>query len=531
MKQILHMLFIVAALMPASPLMLSAQTETATPEAAAEAPTADAAATEPAAAPAVEPGTPTPTEETAEPVAEAGETPVAENEAAAEIPEPVEAAEPKQEAEAAAPVWPEAALTLPSANGYKWLMFNATLQTFFLYKNDSDFDPTPPVYDANGQSVGLLGTFFKPRLTLMPVTEISIVWEMELGLNLWSRHDPDQYQSGEMNTFRLAQRELYVEGRFLEGVLGFKVGYQFFEDPSRLFIGHWVGAASLISEREWAKFSFTIAQVPGQTFEGITLDENNFIHDTFVYGLRVDAPISNWKLTVGLYGLHDAEVVDQTLNLFTPTVQVQGDYEWVSFGLDLAYQTGITQRGAMMNDEQTDAWALQAYATFTAEKFEAEINQLILSADDGSDRNGSNGAFFYSGKSRSRTLILTEDEIRDTGANLDEGLGEGRGKFHLARPGLSITDAALSYRITDYFAPTFIIGAGFVLEADNALGGKMIGVECDLDLKFSYKNIIDFHVIGGLLMPGHAAGAYFNEYDHDSKRLQYMLESSLSATF
>lgn len=416
-------------------------------------------------------------------------------------------------------------------DGKKWLNFGATLQTVLIYQNDTDFEDTKRYYNENGQSGGLLGTFLKTQLSLHPIEQIKIYWEMEMGLNLWSRHDPDQYTSGERDTFRIAQRELYAEGIFLDGLLGFKAGYQYFNDPGSLFLGHWLGAFSITSKRDWAKFSFTIAQVPGQTYEGITLDSNNFQHDTFVYGLRVDVPYKQWKFIVGLYGLHDSEVVGQSLNLFSPSLSIEADYEMIDFGIDAVFQAGTTTKGSNMSDEETIAWALQAYAKLNTKGFGLEFNQLILSGDDKYDRNKTNHGFFYSGKSRSRTLILSENDIRDIGGNLDERLGERRGKFNVIRPGLSITDITLCYKVADYFSPALIIGAGFVLEKDNALGGQMVGIETDLDLKFSYKNIVDFHLIGGLLYPGKAAAAFVNSFDKQETNIQYMLETSLSVSF
>ena len=459
------------------------------------------------------------------------EQPIVKEEAEAKPPRSLEEAIGQDEVKK--PVEPAETddLAFYTKDGRKWLKFGATLQSVLVYQNDTDFDSTPPAYEKNGQSGGLLGTFLKTKLTLFPIKQIKIHWEMEMGLNLWSRHDPDQYTSGERDTFRIAQRELYAEGMFMDGLLGFKVGYQYFEDPGALFLGHWLGGMTIISKREWADFSFTIAQIPGQTFEGITMDSNNFQHDTFIYGLRVDIPYDVWKFTVGLYGLHDSETVGQSLNLFSPSVSISANYEMIKFGLDVVFQAGTTTNGANMADEETLAWALQAYAKYHNKGFGLEFNQLVLSGDDKYDRNKTNHGFFYSGKSRSRTLILSENEIRDIGGNLDERLAERRGKFYVARPGLSLTDITLSYKVAEYFVPSIIIGAGFVLEKDNALGGEMVGIETDLDLQFTYKDVLDFHLIGGLLYPGKAAAAFVNSYDREETNIQYMLEASISVSF
>jgi hypothetical protein len=413
----------------------------------------------------------------------------------------------------------------------RYLKFNGTLQTVIVYRSDYDFDSTPRVYDVNGQTVGILGTFFKPQLTLYPSKNIRMFWEMELGLNLWSRHNPDQYQSGNFDTFRLAHRELYVEGTFFDRWLGFKVGYQFFEDPTRLFMGHWIGAANVTSDLRVGKLTLTAGQLPGQTYEGISMDANNFKHDTFVYGARFDMLVKQWTIAVSLMGMHDSETIGQTLDLLTASARVSAEYGCANFGLDLALQYGKTQNGAAFADETTLAWALQAFAEIKIKRFNIQLNQLILSADDSNDRNARNGAFFYSGKSRSRTLILSEDEIRDQGYNLDEFMAQKRNAFYLVRSGLSLTDLTFSYNLADIFVPALIIGAGFGLEPDNAMGNSRIGIETDLDLELRYKKILSFHIVGGILFPGAAAAAYVNRGDLTAVKNQYMVQSSLSVMF
>ncbi len=411
------------------------------------------------------------------------------------------------------------------------LEFHAKLQTIMVLKNDNDFDSTRPYYNKNGQTVGNLGTFFQPRLVLSPMKNLRLVWEMELGLNLWSRNNPDRYETGNFDSFLLAQRELYTEGSFVDGLVGFKVGYQEFRDPTGLFLGHWIGAASFISDATWAKFTLSGGQLPDQTAEGVGLEANNFRRDTFFYGFRVDVPMAEWMLSVGLYGLHDTQIVDQTLQLYTPSLRVSGDYQWIKFGLDLAFQGGTADDSANEDDESITAWASQAFVEFDEYDFAGGFNLLMLSADDATDRNPSNHGFFYSGKSRSRTIMLTEDEIRDRGANLDEAIGEERGAFKVIRPGLVVVDGWMSYDVADVFRPALIVGAGMVLEPENALDGTMIGIEADLDLELYYKEMLSFHLIGGLLIPGSAGAAFVNLSDREATNTQYMLETSLSVMF
>lgn len=452
----------------------------------------------------------------------------AQEQAAAETQQPA-VANPATETEAEAEVKDEKATTLEKIG--RVVKFNAQFQSIFVYKNDSDFDDTKPLYDENGQSVGYLGTFFKPQLALKPVEELTIFYEAELGLNLWSRDSAAAYESGRNDTFQLAHREIYAEGHFVNDLIGFKVGYQKFYDPSGLFLGHWLGAASIISDPKWAKFTLSVGQLPDQTYEGITLNENNFKHDTLVYGLRVDVPAWNWMNSISFYGLYDDQIVDQTTSIFAPMYSVKADYEIIDFGLDFVFQAGNTRNGGAFSDETTVAWALQGWADLLYKGFGFQFNQLVLSPDDNKDRNKHNGGFYYSGKARSRTIMLSEDEIRDRGGNIDEAVSVQRGQFYVVRPGYSLSDIAFSYNIKDIFVPALIFGMAFALEKDNAMGATLAGIETDIDLEFRYKKVLSAHLIGAFLAPGKAAGVFVNTYDRKANEMQYMVETSLQVFF
>jgi len=127
--------------------------------------------------------------------------------------------------------------------------------------------------------------------------------------------------------------------------------------------------------------------------------------------------------------------------------------------------------------------------------------------------------------------MLSEDEIRDRGGNLDERLSEVKNKFYRVRPGLWLGDVTLGLIVADLFKPKVIVGAATVLNKDNALGNGFVGVEADLDLEIVYKKWLSFHLTGGLLAPGKAASAFVNLYDKEATNIQYQLETSLSAFF
>lgn len=403
--------------------------------------------------------------------------------------------------------------------GNDYVKFRGRMQSLFLWRNDRDFDRTPPFYNAQKQDVGVLGTFFAPYLEITPVKELRIVAELELGLNLWSMQDPDVYDVGDSHWFRLAIRQLYTEGRFFDGRLGFRAGYEQLFDPSGLYLGHWLGAANLTSAWKWGKVTLTVAQVPDQTYEGVAFDANNFNTDTIVYGLRFDLPLRHLSLALSAWGTHDTQVIRQTMDLMTLTAQLSGDWDTVKFAIDAGFQYGVTSGRAAGSDETTLAWSAQGSVAWHQPlrkdlAFRLQFNQMLLSGDDDHDGNAFNGAWFYSGKSRSRTMLLTEDELRDRGGNIDERLAErrhgDRGKFYVVRPGLSVTDLSLGLDLWDFFKPLLTVGAAFTLNPDNALGSRFVGFETDLHLEFVYGRYLSFDLVGSYLLPGKAAAAFLN---------------------
>ena len=404
--------------------------------------------------------------------------------------------------------------------GNAYLQFYGRMQNLVLWRNDSDFDRTAPYYDAHGQDLGVLGTFIAPTLSVTPVEALRIVWETEVGLNLWSLNDPDEYSTGSDRAFRLAMRQLYMEGRFWDGALGFRAGYEQLFDPSGMFLGHWLGAASLSTAHGWGRLTLTGAQIPDQTHEGITYDTNNFSSDTFTYGLRGDFPIGDLSVVASVWGLHDRQVVRQPLDLLTATARLDGRWDRVRFAVDAALQYGVTGGRAAGADETTLAWAAQG--TFDLRQpllgdrlaLLLHLNTMTLSGDDDHDGNDVNGAFFYSGKSRSRTMLLTEDDLRDRGGNLDERLAERRhgdaGKFYVIRPGLTVTDLSIGLDALGFFRPLVTVAGAWVLNPENALGGSFVGMETDLHLEFYYREYLSFDLVGTYLLPGAAAAALVN---------------------
>jgi hypothetical protein len=385
----------------------------------------------------------------------------------------------------------------------------------FLLRSDSDFDLSEPIYSPGGQSVGLLGTFMKPDLTWHVRKNLRLYYEAEIGLNVWSQHNPDQQDATASDVFLLKHREVYAQGELLDGWLGFKVGYQRVNDPTRLFVDHWIGAAQLSSDLRHFQLSATVGQSADPTYEGFRVEDNNFSHDTFVYGLTATRRFMDFvSLSLGLWGLDDARVVGRTNRVFTPVLNLDADIEVLRLGLDGAMQFGSAEGAAVDGGDQSHmAWAVQLYGVAQLARLGLKLNLLALSADDADGANGANGAFHYSAKSRSSTLLFTESELRDTFDNFDEKLGVSRGGFTLIRPGMLLADLMVSYDVWRGIRPTLIVGYARALNPDNALGQAELGWEFDAGVEIELDDALLFQLYGSVLIPGEGLAAHVNTID------------------
>lgn len=406
------------------------------------------------------------------------------------------------------------------------LEWHIRLDNLFLFRNDSDFDRTAPHYNENGQTVGAFATILTPRFTWILERNLRITYEVEIGLNYWSKNNPDTASALANDVFIMKHREMFVEGEFFDGALGFKVGYQRFKDPTGLFLNHWIGAASIYSGFKDGWAGIFVGQVPDQTYEGITVRENNFKRDIFVFGAEGAWDFAHgFRLDAALSALYDSHVVHRTKWLLVPSARLSfREHPW-SFALDGVLQAGKVTHSALDGSDQTVlAWAGQGQVALDLHPWRIEANILALSPDDKYDGNTRQGAFLYSAKPLSQTRLLTEDEVRDWYDNYDERMSTFEGGFFLNRAGLLLGDASVGVEIADFFQPRLIVGAAMVLETKNALGGRFVGIETVADLCFFWNETLFVHVVGGALFPGRALGALVNNIDRNAKDPIWMTE-------
>lgn len=414
----------------------------------------------------------------------------------------------------------------------RWIDVSALMQSVALWQNDSDFDPTEPKYNEEGQSVGLAATIFQPKVTFHIGDQFKLYYEAEVGLNMWSKNNPDEYDPTADDAFFMKHREMWSSGSFYGDRLGFKVGYQRYLDTTGLFLNHWMGAGTVYGRFGDGKLYFTVGQVPDTTYEGFVITENNFKHDTFTANLYADSPLLPWmKAGGGIFSLFDNHIAGRDIMLFNPALHLGFEFDRYAASLDYMLQIGTSDFAAEAGNATITAWALQAHGDLNFDFVSVYLNALYLTPDDSYDRNDSDGAFFYSGKNNSATVILTEDEIRDRVNNMDERMGAKDGGFYRLRQGLAIADAKVEGKIGRIFRPALIAGTSFAPRPSNALDSSYVGSEFDLDLCVRWREILELHLLGGAFIPGGAAAAIINSYDRQSKEPQFLVESAVNVNY
>jgi hypothetical protein len=388
------------------------------------------------------------------------------------------------------------------------------LLNIWFWRNDSDFDATSPYYNAEGQSVSNVATFFKPQITFQPTDQITIFYEAELGMNYWSRHNPDQWFPGADDFMILKHREIY--SRIDKDILKLTVGYQRMQDPSDLFLSHWMGAAALEAGLGSIGLRFFVGQLPDQTYEGIRTDQNNFVHDNFTWGLDGHLGLLDGALKVqaGLVGVHDSRVTRKHLTLYTPYVGgtlKMGDIraEFYALGQFGRYENS----GVNGIHQDVAAWALTGKVCYAAPFVDITLNTFALSADDQYDGNKQWGAFFYSGKNHSSSMMLTEDNLRDRYGNYDELMSSQWGSFFVNRAGLVVSDLSVRGRFPGPFTPELIVASGFTIEKANSFGSSYVGFETDLLLYIDLVEKAQAVLAAQVFFPGEAAAAFVNSTD------------------
>ncbi len=394
-------------------------------------------------------------------------------------------------------------------------------------RSDSDFDPTERFYDPDGQTEGQVATLLKPELSLsVPSARVRVVYEAELGWNAWSRNAagaPNQFVASEQQGLSMRHRQLYASWS-PSNAWDIRAGYQHFDDPSGLFLSHEWAAGAVTLGLGSARLRLLLGQLPDSTFEGVSVREDNFSSDSLFGALFGQFEAGPVVIDAGLVGVGDLSVIDRPLVFTTVLVGVRmparrtGIEVWAHGLVQLGTWTGSGVGGI---DQTLFAWAAQAGAKQQLGSFSWGLNAFVLSADDAHDGSEHWGGFLGSGRNRSATHLLTEDEYRDRHDNLDERLAVPRGAFFENRAGLFVVDATVGLKLTDWYEPRVVVGAALALESENALGESFVGLEVGVHNTFAIGDHVRAFAAFDLLLPGGAAAAFVNDVDRTATATQY----------
>ncbi|MCX7945123.1 MAG: hypothetical protein N2746_11510 [Deltaproteobacteria bacterium] len=404
------------------------------------------------------------------------------------------------------------------------LRLDLELDNFLYYKSDSDFDGSKRLYQPQGNSEGILGTYMNSKLTLNITSDVLIFYEVELGTNIWSKNNPDIVDPISEDIFVLKHRQIYGSAEFLENKLRVRSGYMRITDPTGLFVNHWIGAFQFGFDVHSTKNFILFAQLPDFNYEGFTASTNNFANDRWLFALSSSFSLTDrGVVTVGWYSYYDDAFIKRSNLIHAPVLSYVYSDNSFKVILDGVFQFGVMQNASIGgNDVRELSYGLNLNISEKIWGLNLVLNGLYLSPDDKYISNTYNGGFYYSGKNRSSTIMLSEDELRDQYNNIDERLSIVDGPFYVMRAGLFLLDVKAEFPALGVFIPSLVLGTAFVSNRENTNDSSFVGVEADVFLKLNISHGWDVTGVIGVLFPGKAASSYINMYDINSVDTQYL---------
>jgi hypothetical protein len=382
----------------------------------------------------------------------------------------------------------------------------------FIIRNDTDFDRTPPYYDKYGQEMGLVGTFFKPMLSIRANNHLRFYWESEIGLDLWSQNNPDIGLDDKNSKMAIGikQRELYNEVNYDQ--LHLKVGFQRVMDLSTLFINHWIGALKIGYINEEYGVNLLAGEFPDQTYKGWDFSSQNFLTDVYVIGLDgFYNVLRDMKLYLGIYFVDDMHLIDRRRQVTAYEGKISYDMDILKVYASGIYLKGYRHKGGTdLKNTDISAFGLITGANFNYEGIlSVEGVFSYMSADDNYEGNDS-GAFLFSSRRTGPSLLLSENDMRPIGDNIDKRIGAFDGVFYEMKAGLIGLDVGVYYT-HDFLKVGPISGLLFTANDANSMNSNFVGWENDLLVDLSlFDRLLKVQLIGGILIPGEAGAALLN---------------------
>ncbi|MCB1152602.1 hypothetical protein KDL45_03045 [bacterium] len=408
-------------------------------------------------------------------------------------------------------------------------------QSYFLMQNDNDFDRTDPVYDANGRTVGVLATTFRPGLTFTPIDGITLRYVLEIGENVWSRNDLDDIDPNAEEQALVRHKEVWAQVVSPDERFGIRSGYQYFYDPTHLVLDRHMGAVTLFTQWNTGRVSVAAGQVPDTIYEGLaatndadTRNDNNFEQDDFVFAAWGELLQDHvWQLNPGVFVRWDKTEVERPKTVVSALANVFWRHaEHGTLELDVVGQLGRHENAGLDNrDVDIMAGAAQLVLDYRFPVIGTRTAVLYFSGDDGDRYDQNDTGFEYSGWSKSRTMLLSENRLYDRYDNLDE-------RAAAQKAGLVLADEEFSVRFADSLRCFAILGAGFTRDGANTDGETFLGGEGHLGVEFApYDGHASFLLMGGGLLPGKAASQLQNEINRDSQDPIGSMQASMSLSF
>ncbi|MAD60242.1 MAG: hypothetical protein CMH49_01845 [Myxococcales bacterium] len=415
---------------------------------------------------------------------------------------------------------------------------DGVLSTSLYLRNDTDFDPSPRFDDLDGQRDGQIATYFNPRLSIDTGHHVKVYYQLELGWNAWGLNNPSQdqqFMSMPGQALQGRHRLAYASWQDHQWSLDF--GFQDVRDPSGLFLNHAIGAIKV--KRVFGKSSLKLifAQMPDTTYEGVGFNrdyitDDNLSTDRFVWGGHYRLKAQQWRVHVAGYLLTDDSQFERSLRLGTFVFGTRYKTKKQHYWLHLLGQSGSQDQGGALNqDVEHQAFAIQGGAQVTQGRFTYSVRSFALSADDDLNGNSLQSAFFGSAKNRSKTRLFTEDESRDRYDNLDERMGSYLGVLAYNPAGLMVSDLSLMYRANDWYRLDAVVGLASTLNPNRALGARYMGTELSLYQGFTLSPAAQFFVTALALLPGKAAAVLINDQDRSAQQTLYGVNLGLNAQF
>ncbi len=413
--------------------------------------------------------------------------------------------------------------------------FDLFFQTFGLFANDRDFDRSRPVYSNNGQTTGYVSTTFRPGLTWRPLDNITIRYQLEIGENVWSRNDLDQRDMDDPGTAVVRHKEVWAEVLMPDGNLGLKSGYMYFHDPTHLVLDRHMGAFQFLYNWDGGRLRLAAGQVPDDVYEGndeaadgSRLTHNNFEHDEYVFALWADLlGGGGWRVSPGAFFRWDKTEIKRPKGVFSPLINLHAPVgDKATLELDLVGQWGKYVNGGLDNrDVEYVAGAAQLGVDLDLRPVGLAYNFLAFTADDGNKYDLYDTGFHYSGWSKSRTMIMSQNWLQDQYTNLDERIAaQGAGLF--------LFDQDLSLALGPSVSLLTILGLGMTFDDTHTGGESYLGTEGHLGVEWApYQDHVTFILMGGGMVPGKAASMLKNEIDREATDNVVQVQASMTLDF